>query len=56
MVFDALASVNTGYGTVDVGVENLLNNDDFRVVSEAARHPWGYCKAPGRRVTLTYSV
>jgi iron complex outermembrane receptor protein len=56
VVFDALASVNTGYGTVDVGVENLLNNDYFPVVSQSARLPWGYSKAPGRRVTLTYSV
>jgi iron complex outermembrane receptor protein len=56
VLFDLVTSVDTGHGRVHLGIENLLNNDYFPVVSQAAASSFGFAKGPGRRVTLTYSV
>lgn len=56
VLFDALTSVSTGYGTLSLGVENLFNNDHFPVVGQAAASSFGFAKGPGRRVTLTYAM
>jgi iron complex outermembrane receptor protein len=56
VLVDLLSSFDTGYGTIHVGFENLLNNDYFPVVSQAAGSSFSFTKGPGRRVTMTYSV
>jgi len=61
VVVDLISSFDTGYGTVDVAVDNLLNNDFFPVSSQAggkapSSRPSLFTQAPGRRVSLTYSI
>jgi iron complex outermembrane receptor protein len=56
VLVDLNLSADTGYGTVDLGIENLLNNDHFPVVSQAAGRSFSFAKGPGRRATVTYSV
>ena len=55
-VFDLHASLDTGHGAVEVGVENLFNTDYFTVLSQAGALPYAFSKAPGRTVSLTYSL
>lgn len=45
-----------GRGQLQVGVENLFNEDYFTVLSQAGQLPYAYSKGPGRTVSLTYSL
>lgn len=56
VVFDLFSSFDTGFGVVDVGVENLLNEDYFPVLNQAAAQPFAFSTAPGTTVSLTYSI
>jgi len=56
ILFDLFASVDTGYGQFEVGVENLFNEDYFPVLNQAAALPFAFSKGPGRTVSLTYAV
>ncbi|SDF88978.1 iron complex outermembrane recepter protein [Limimonas halophila] len=60
-VLNLVSAFDTGFGQIDVAVSNLLNNDFFPVSSQASgrapsNRPSTFTKAPGRRVSLTYSV
>lgn len=54
--FDLTARWETGYGTVRLGVENLFDAFYFPPVSQWYNAGAAYDAAPGRRVSLTYSV
>lgn len=57
-VVDALSRVDLGPGTLNVGVENLLNEQYFPVVSqlEAAYGNFYRAAARGATLSLGYSV
>ena len=56
VLFDLFASFDTGYGTVELGVENLFNQDYFPVLHQAAANPDYFNTGPGRTASITYSV
>ncbi len=56
ILFDLFASVDTGYGQLELGVENLFNEDYFPVLNQAAALPFAFSKGPGRTLSLTYAV
>jgi len=61
VVVDLTTSFDIGYGEIDIAVDNLLNNDFFPVSSQAggkapSNRPSLFTQAPGRRVSLTYSI
>jgi len=56
IVVDFHSSVDIGYGRVEVGVENLFNEDYFPVLNQAGALPFAFSQAPGRTVTVTYSI
>ncbi|MBA1147983.1 TonB-dependent receptor [Ectothiorhodospiraceae bacterium WFHF3C12] len=53
---DLYSAFDTGYGQVRVGVENLLNEEYFPVINQAANTSYAYSMGPGRTVSLTYAV
>lgn len=62
-VFDLFSSFDTGYGRLDVGIENFFNNEYFPLINQAAGDLGfgvttapGFTQAPGRTVSLTYSM
>lgn len=56
IVFDLFSSFDTGYGMIDVGVENLFNEDYFPVLNQAGALPFAFSTAPGTTVSVTYSI
>lgn len=56
VVFDLFSSFDTGYGRLDVGIENFFNNDYFTMLSQAGALTYAFSKAPGRTISLTYSL
>lgn len=56
ILFDLFASVDTGYGQLELGVENLFNEDYFPVLNQAAALPFAFSKGPGRTLSLTYAI
>ncbi len=56
LVFDLYGSVRLPHGELQLGVENLLNEDYFTVLSQAGELPFGFSKGSGRTVSLTYSL
>jgi len=56
LTFDLYAGVALPRGELQIGVENLLNEDYFPVLSQAGELPYAYSKGAGRAVSLTYSV
>jgi iron complex outermembrane receptor protein len=53
---DFYSSFDTGYGQIELAVENLFNADYFPVVSQATATTYGFVKGPGRTVSVSYSV
>lgn len=56
VIFDLFSSFDTGYGKLQLGVQNLLNEDYFPVLNQAGALPFAFSKGPGRTVSLTYSI
>lgn len=56
LVSDAPMSAETGSGSLDIGIDTRLNNDDVTVDNHTTRAPWGFSKEPGRWVTSTCSI
>ena len=56
VILDLYSSVDTGYGRLQLGVQNLLNEDYFPVLNQAGALPFAFSKGPGRTVSLTYSI
>ena len=56
IIFDLYSSVDTGYGKLQLGVQNLFNEDYFPVLNQAGALPFAFSKGPGRTVSLTYSI
>lgn len=55
-VFDLSTAVEIGAGTVALGVENLFDTFYFPSISQWYNLGTGYSAAPGRQVSLTYTV
>lgn len=55
-VFDLSSRVDVGPGALTIGIENLLDNYYFPVRSQYPALDGSYTPAPGRNVTLSYSV
>jgi len=53
---DFYSAFDAGPGTLEVGVDNLLNESYFPVVNAAFLAPYAYNKGPGRMVSLTYTI
>ena len=53
---DFYSAFDTGYGDVRVGVENLLNEEYFPVINQAADTTYAHSMGPGRTVSVTYAV
>ncbi|HSH40874.1 MAG TPA: TonB-dependent receptor [Arenicellales bacterium] len=56
LVFDLYGSLRLPRGQLQLGVENLLNEDYFTVLSQAGELPYAFSKGSGRTVSLTYSL
>lgn len=56
LVFDLYGSVRLTRGELQLGVENLLNEDYFTVLSQAGQLPYAFSKGSGRTVSLTYAL
>jgi iron complex outermembrane receptor protein len=56
VTFDLYSSFDTGYGTLQIGIDNLFNQDYFPVLNQAAAQSFAYSKAPGQTISLSYSV
>ncbi|MBK1699028.1 TonB-dependent receptor domain-containing protein [Rhodovibrio salinarum] len=56
VLFDLFASFDTGYGTLELGIQNLLNEDYFPVLHQAAANPDYFNAGQGRTASITYSV
>ncbi|MDX1654344.1 MAG: TonB-dependent receptor [Candidatus Competibacteraceae bacterium] len=54
-LMDAYAGFQAGPGEVQVGVENLLNEDYFPVINQAYDLSFAFAKGPGRTVSLNYA-
>jgi len=55
-VFDLSSRIDVGPGALQVGIENLFDNYYFPVRSQYPALDGSYTPAPGRRVSLSYSV
>ncbi|MFB6277766.1 MAG: TonB-dependent receptor domain-containing protein [Halothece sp.] len=57
-VLDYISSIKLGQGTLQIGVENLLDNQYLPVFSQTAlkNNPDNAFAAPGRRLTINYSL
>ena len=43
-------------GRLEIGIENLINEDYFTVLSQAGALPYAFSKGPGRTISATYSL
>ncbi|AFY58513.1 outer membrane receptor protein [Rivularia sp. PCC 7116] len=55
-VLDYISSIKMGAGTLQIGVENLLDNQYFPVVSQLQASNSSFSAARGRTLSLRYSV
>jgi len=57
-VLDYISSIQIGNGTLNIGIENLLDNQFFPVFRQilGARNPDNQIAAPGRTITINYSL
>jgi len=57
-VLDYISSIQMGNGTLNIGIENLLDNQFFPTFRQfgGARNPDNQIAAPGRRITINYSL
>ncbi|MEM7714924.1 MAG: TonB-dependent siderophore receptor [Cyanobacteria bacterium P01_A01_bin.68] len=55
-VLDYISSIKMGAGTLQIGVENLLDNQYFPVVSQLQASNSSYSAGRGRTLSLRYSV
>jgi iron complex outermembrane receptor protein len=53
---DFYASFKPGFGTVRLGVENLLNNDYYSQTAQSDQSDFTYAKASGTVVSVSYGV
>ncbi|WP_420560486.1 TonB-dependent receptor [Tepidicaulis sp.] len=53
---DFYSSFDVGPGRLELGVDNLFNEDYFPVVNSAFNVAYAYNKGPGRMASLTYSI
>lgn len=56
VVVDLYSSLALGPGKVELGVENLLNNEYTPVINQAFDASFAFARAPGTTVSLTYST
>ncbi|MEM8818196.1 MAG: TonB-dependent receptor [Pseudomonadota bacterium] len=55
-VVDFFSSFAVGPGTVEVGIQNLLNNEYSTAFSQGGGTPFGFARAPGTTASLAYSI
>ncbi|WP_276321935.1 TonB-dependent receptor [Nitrosococcus wardiae] len=55
-IVDLTSRFAVGPGYLSVAVENLLNEDYFTLISQASQTPYGFAKAPGRTVAVSYAL
>ncbi|MGI3209791.1 TonB-dependent receptor [Roseovarius tibetensis] len=56
LVFDLYGAIHdVAGGTVEVGIDNILNNEYTPVINQAYDSAYAYARAPGRRVSLGYT-
>jgi iron complex outermembrane receptor protein len=53
---DLATAFDVGSGTIELGVENLFDTFYFPTVSQWYNYGTGYAAAPGREVSLTYTL
>jgi len=56
IVFDLYNAFDVGPGELQVGVENLFNNDYTPVISQAFDLSFAFTRAPGTRITAAYAI
>lgn len=56
LTFDLYSQIEVGPGHVLIGIENLLNEDYFPVISQASNLDSDYAMGRGRTVTLSYKM
>ncbi|PSO80471.1 MAG: TonB-dependent siderophore receptor [Cyanobacteria bacterium QS_4_48_99] len=55
-IVDYISSIEIGSGTLQIGIENLFNNQYFPVVSQLQSNDSTYAAARGRRLSIKYSL
>ncbi|MEM8791289.1 MAG: TonB-dependent receptor [Pseudomonadota bacterium] len=55
-VVDLYSSFAVGPGNVEVGIQNLLNNDYTPLFNQASAQPFSFARAPGITAALAYRV
>ena len=53
---DYISSINIGSGTLQLGIENLFNDQYFPVVSQLQSEDTAYSAARGRTLSIRYSI
>ena len=56
IIFDLFSGFRLPYGELQIGVENLFNEDYFPVLNQAGALPFAFSKGPGRTVSATYAI
>ncbi len=56
MVFDLYSTFDVGPGELQVGIENLFNNDYMTLLNQAYNYQITNVQAPGTTIAATYSV
>jgi iron complex outermembrane receptor protein len=55
-ITDALAVLELGPGTLEVGIENLFNEDYTPLINQAYDLNFAYVRGPGRTISLAYGL